>query len=88
MCASAEAAVDPVTKAKFEQEQHQWLLRAELAKTGAAFRFILQIHGQQLRQCFGRNQLSDDRICHRQANDDCRHARRRAVYDRRADAQG
>jgi hypothetical protein len=33
-------------------------------------------------------QLSDDRICHRQANDDCRHARRRAVYDRRADAQG
>jgi hypothetical protein len=32
MCASAEAAVDPVTKAKFEQEQHQWLLRAEQAE--------------------------------------------------------
>jgi hypothetical protein len=27
--AAADAAADPVTKAKFEQEQHQWLLRAE-----------------------------------------------------------
>jgi hypothetical protein len=30
--AAADAAVDPVTKAKFEQEQHQWLLRAEQAE--------------------------------------------------------
>jgi hypothetical protein len=29
--AAADAAADPVTKAKFEQEQHQWLLRAEQA---------------------------------------------------------
>jgi uncharacterized membrane protein len=28
---AADAAADPVTKAKFEQEQHQWLLRAEQA---------------------------------------------------------
>jgi hypothetical protein len=32
MCASAEAAVDRVTKAKFEQEQRQWLLRTEQAE--------------------------------------------------------
>jgi hypothetical protein len=32
-CATAaDAAVDPVTKAKFEQEQQQWLLRAEQAE--------------------------------------------------------
>ena len=31
-CAAADAAADPVTKAKFEQEQHQWLLRAEEAE--------------------------------------------------------
>src|ERR1700737_706484 len=30
--AAADAAADPVTKAKFEQEQHQWLLRAEQAE--------------------------------------------------------
>jgi hypothetical protein len=30
--AAADAAADPVTKAKFEQEQHQWLLRAEEAE--------------------------------------------------------
>ena len=30
--ARADAAADPVTKAKFEQEQHQWLLRAEEAE--------------------------------------------------------
>jgi hypothetical protein len=30
--ASAEAAVDQVTKAKFEQEQRQWLLRTEQAE--------------------------------------------------------
>ena len=29
--AAADAAAEPVTKAKFEQEQHQWLLRAEQA---------------------------------------------------------
>src|ERR1700730_1486959 len=29
--AAADAAADPVTKAKFEQEHHQWLLRAEQA---------------------------------------------------------
>jgi hypothetical protein len=29
--AAADAAADPVTKAKFEQEQHQWLLRDEQA---------------------------------------------------------
>jgi hypothetical protein len=31
-CASAEAAVDPVTKAKFEQEQRRRLLRTEQAE--------------------------------------------------------
>jgi len=30
--AAADAAADPVTKAKFEQEQQQWLLRAEQAE--------------------------------------------------------
>jgi hypothetical protein len=30
--AAADAAIDPVTKAKFEQERHQWLLRAEQAE--------------------------------------------------------
>jgi hypothetical protein len=30
--AAADAAADPATKAKFEQEQHQWLLRAEEAE--------------------------------------------------------
>jgi hypothetical protein len=30
--AAADAAADSMTKAKFEQEQHQWLLRAEEAE--------------------------------------------------------
>jgi hypothetical protein len=30
--AAADAAADPVTKAKFEQDQHQWLLRAQEAE--------------------------------------------------------
>jgi hypothetical protein len=30
--AAADAAADPVTKAKFEHEQQQWLLRAEQAE--------------------------------------------------------
>ena len=30
--AAADAAADPVTEAKFKQEQHQWLLRAEEAE--------------------------------------------------------
>jgi hypothetical protein len=34
--AAADAAADPVTKAKIEQEQHQWLLRAEEAEKAAA----------------------------------------------------
>lgn len=29
---AAAAATDPVTKAKFEQEQQQWLVRAEQAE--------------------------------------------------------
>jgi hypothetical protein len=32
MAAAAESALDPVTKAKFEQEQRRWLLRAEQAE--------------------------------------------------------